>query len=162
MTTELTTTSILSLFETNKEQRQDFAIRVVEAFDNGMADPLKVHLQVKCMEDIIKLLNANTRYKSHVLDAASTYGQKSFEFQNSKVEIKEVGVKYDYSKCGDPILEELYNHQEMTEAKIKARETLLKATSEKGMIITDDQTGETFTVYPPAKSSTTSVAITLK
>lgn len=162
MTQELTTTSILSLFETNKEQRQDFAIRVVEALDNGSVDPLKVHLQVKCMEDIIKLLNANTRYKGHVLDAASTYGQKSFEYQNSKLEIKEVGVKYDFSKCEDPTLISLYSKQSEIDAAIKARETMLKTIPSKGMIITDDETGETFTAYPPAKSSSTSVAITLK
>lgn len=162
MTTELTTTSILSLFETNKEQRQDFAIRVVEALDSGTVDPLKVHLQVKCMEDVVKLLNDNTRYKEYVLTAAQAYGQKSFEFQNSKVEIKEVGTKYDFSKSDDPVLADMYDKQEKLKADIKARETMLKTISAKGMIITDDQTGETFTVYPPAKTSTTSVAITLK
>lgn len=162
MTQELTTTSILSLFETNKEQRMDFAIRVVEALDNGMVEPLKVHLQVKCMEDIVKLLNANTKYKDHVLEAAQVYGQKSFQFQNSKVEIKEVGTKYDFSKCEDPILNNLYEKQAEFDAAVKAREAMLKTISEKGMIITDEESGETFTVYPPAKTSTTSVAITLK
>lgn len=162
MTNELTTTSILSLFETNKEQRQDFAMRVVDSLDEGKAEPLKVHLQVKCMEDIIKLLNTNTRYKDHVLEAAKVYGEKSFQFQNSKVEIKEVGTKYDFSKCSDPVLAEMYAKQSELDAAVKARETMLKTVSEKGMIITDEGTGETFTVYPPAKSSTTSVAITLK
>lgn len=162
MTHELTTTSILSLFETNKEQRQDFAMRVVDALDEGKVEPLKVHLQVKCMEDIVKLLNTNTRYKDHVLEAAKVYGEKSFNYSNSKVEIKEVGVKYDFSKCSDPVLTELYTRQNEIEAAVKGRETMLKTISEKGMIITDEESGETFTVYPPAKSSTTSVAITLK
>lgn len=162
MTNQLTTTSILSLFETTKVERQDFATRVVEALDNGQVEPLKVHLQVKCMEDIIKLLNANTRYKSAVLEAAQVYGQKSFEFQNSKVEIKEIGTKYDFSKCSDPVLSSLYEQQGKIDEAVKARETMLKTISEKGMIITDEESGETFTVYPPAKSSTTSVAITLK
>ena len=162
MTQELSTTSILSLFETNKEQRQSFALAVVDALDNGNVDPLKVHLQVKCMEDIIKTLNANTNYRNAVLDAAGAYGQKTFEFQNSKVEIKETGVKYDYSKCEDVVLNRLYEESEKLAGIIKARETMLKATSEKGMTVVDELTGEAFTVYPPAKSSTTSVAITLK
>lgn len=162
MTQELTTTSILSLFETTKVERQEFAIRVVEALDNGNVEPLKVHLQVKCMEDIIKLLNSNTKYKTHILEAAQVYNQKSFDFQNAKVEIKEMGTKYDFSLCNDPVLNGLYAKQCEFDALVKARETMLKTISEKGMIITDDESGETFTVYPPAKTSTTSVAITLK
>lgn len=159
-TQELTTTSILSLFETNKEQRMDFVLRVVDALDS--VDPLKIHFQIKCMEDVIKLLNSNTVYKKSVLEAAEKYGQKSFDYQSSKVEIKETGVKYDYSKCGDVVLERMYQKQAELDASVKARETVLKATSPKGMIVTDEETGETFTVYPPAKSSTTSVAVTLK
>lgn len=160
---ELTTTSILSLFETTKVQRQDFIIRVVEALDSGNVDPLKIHLQVKCMEDIIKGLNGNGVYKDHVLDAATKYGQKSFEFMSSKVEIKETGVKYDFSKCEDKVLDALYAKSVELETAIKLRETMLKSVDgTKGMIVTDEETGETFTVYPPAKSSTTSVAITLK
>lgn len=162
MTTEMSTTSILSLFETNKDQRQSFAISVVEALDNGNADPLKVHLQVKCMEDIIKLLNANTIYKNRVLEAAQAYGEKSFQYQNSKVEIKEVGTKYDFSKCSDPVLDDLLAQQAELDKTVKARQDMLKTIPAKGMIITDESTGDTFTVYPPAKSSSTSVAITLK
>jgi len=162
MTTELSTTSILSLFETNKEQRQSFALGVVNALEEGNTDPLKVHLQVKCMEDIIKLLNSNTVYKKHILEAAEKYGQKTFEYQNSKVEIKEVGVKYDFSNCEDAVLQRLYAAQAELDAKVKARETMLKSVPVKGMIVTDEETGETFTVYPPSKSSTTSISITLK
>lgn len=161
MTNELTTTSILSLFETNKEQRQDFAMRVVDSLDEGKAEPLKVHLQVKCMEDIIKLLNTNTRYKDHVLEAAKVYGEKSFQFQNSKVEIKEVGTKYDFSQCNDREIIELTEEQEKIAVKIKARETLLKALPLEG-IDRVDENGEVVRIYPPSKSSTTSVAITLK
>jgi hypothetical protein len=159
---ELTTTSLLALFETNKEQRMDFVLRVIDALDSGTVDPLKIHLQVKCMEGIVKGLNENTVYKSHILGAAEKQGQKSFEFHNSKMEIKEVGVKYDFSKCEDIGLNAMYDQLALLESKIKQRETMLKALSPKGLTITDEDTGETYTVYPPAKSSTTSVTVTLK
>lgn len=162
MTSELTTTSILSLFETNKSQRQSFALGVVDAITEGRVDPLKIHLQVKCMEDIIKLLNSNTIYKSEVLGAAEKMGQKTFEFQSSKFEIKETGVKYDYSKCDHPRLKQLYEEQEKLCAEIKDIEALLKTVPDRGMTIVEEDSGETYTVYPPAKSSTTSVAVTLK
>lgn len=162
MTNELTTTSILSLFETNKEQRQSFALGVIDALEQGEVDPLKVHLQVKCMEDIIKLLNSNTIYKKAVLEAAERNGQKSFEYMNSKVEIKEMGTRYDYSKCGDTVWQMLEQKSSSAVEELKQRETFLKTVPSKGMQVLDEGTGEMITVYPPSKSSTTSVAITLK
>lgn len=159
---EMPATSVLSLFETTKDQRMSFVLSVVDQLQSGNVDPLKVHLHVKCMEEIIKQLNANTIYKSSVLEAAEKYGEKSFSFNNAKVEIKEVGVKYDFSKCSDAALIQMYSDQEALDKKIKARETMLKAVDGKGMTVVDESTGEAYTVYPPAKSSTTSIAITLK
>lgn len=171
---ELTTTSILALFETNKEQRQSFISNLMKELDNGNIDPLKVHYQLKCIEKIIEELT-NTdekknkdgfliakRYKALLMDAVGKYGEKKFTFGNSIIEIKEVGVKYDFSKCEDVGLQAMYENQAKLSEAIKKRETLLKSVSEKGMTITDEDTGETYTVYPPSKSSTTSIAITLK
>ena len=160
MTNELTTTSILSLFETTKEQRQSFALGIIDALQAGEVDPLKVHLQVKCMESIIKLLNENTIYKQSILEAAEKHGQKSFEYMNSKVEIKEMGTKYDYSQCGDPIYRRLFDQKEFVDSEVKVREKFLQTVPAKGMeLVIED---EVVTVYPPSRSSTTSVAITLK
>lgn len=161
MTQELTTTSILSLFETNKEQRQSFALGIVDALQNGEADPLKVHLQVKCMESIIKLLNENTIYKKSILEAAEKHG-KSFEFMNSKVEIKEMGTKYNFENCNDREWEFLDSSAKSSANSLKERETFLKTVPAKGLEIVDKYSGEMITIYPPSKSSTTSVAITLK
>lgn len=162
MTQDLTTTSILSLFQTTKEQRETFANDIIQRLESGNVNPLEVHLQVKCMEDVVKVINANPSYKRFVLEASENMGQKSFQFHNAKFEIKETGVKYDFSKCEDVVLSRLYEQQEIIGKAVKDRETMLKTVSEKGMILTDEETGETFTVYPPAKSSTTSVAVTLK
>lgn len=162
MTQELTTTSILKLFETTKSERESFCTDLISRIDSGSVNPLEIHLQVKCMEDVVKLLNANNNYKKAVLDASESMGEKSFQFHNAKFEIKETGVKYDFSKCEDAVLERLYKQQEEISAAVKNRETMLKTVPAKGMIVTDEETGETFTVYPPAKSSTTNVAVTLK
>jgi hypothetical protein len=159
---ELSTTSILALFETSKEQRMDFALRVVDALENGTADPIKIHLQIKMMEDIIKLLNTNTAYKKAVLEAAQINSDKSFTFGNAKFEIKETGVKYDYSQCGDPVYAMLEQRALSATNALKERETFLKTVPGKGITLTEEETGEVCTVYPPSKSSTTSVAVTLK
>jgi len=159
---DLTTTSILALFETNKEQRQSFALDLVSKIESGEVDPLKIHLQIKCVQDIIKLLDDNTIYKSSVLEAAEKYGQKSFAFQNAKIEIKETGVRYDFSKCGDTVWEMHDSQLSGLKDTIKKRELFLKSAPEKGVEIVDELSGELITVYPPSKSSTTSIAVTLK
>lgn len=159
---DLTTTSILALFETNKEQRQSFALDLIGKIEQGEVDPLKIHLQVKAMEDIIKLLNDNTIYKKSILEAAQSYGEKSFTFQNAKVEIKEVGVKYDFSKTGDTVWEMLDASLLSAKNSVKQREDFLKTVPSKGIQVLDELTGEMITIYPPSKSSTTSIAVTLK
>lgn len=159
---DLTTTSILALFQTTKLQRESFCNDIIARLDNGEVDPLVIHLQAKCMEDLIKMLTSNSNYKSAVLDASQRQGEKTFQFHNAKFEIKEVGVKYDYSQCADPVYQRYEQKAESAAIDLKKRADFLKTVPEKGMIITDEETGETTTVYPPAKSSTTSVAVTLK
>lgn len=159
---ELSTTSILSLFETSKAERQTFCLDIISRLEDGQADPLKIHLQIKSAEDMIKQLNENTVYKSFLLDAAQKYGSKSFDFGNAKFEIKEVGAKYDFSKCGDPVLAALEAKAAEIGEKLKARQAFLKTVPLAGLSIIIEETGEGVTVYPPSKSSTTAVAVTLK
>jgi len=158
---DLTTTSILALFETNKEQRQSFALDMVSKIEQGEVDPLKIHLQVKAMEDIIKLLNDNTIYKKAILDAAEKHGKK-FEFMNAEIAIKEVGVKYNFEQCCDHEWYLLNQQSDSLSAQRKERETFLKTVPSKGIDIVSKETGEMVTIYPPSKSSTTSIAVTLK
>lgn len=149
----------LSLFETSKVERQSFAEAVTHNLLEGLADPLKVHLQVKCMEDIIKQITSNHIYRDLIVTEASKYG-KTFEHHNAKFEIKEAGVKYNYENCGDPILQSLEQKFEAIENELKERQKFLKAIPESGMeILVDD---ELIKVYPPSKTSTTSVTINLK
>src|SRR5688572_219376 len=126
MAQDLTTTSILALFETNKEQRQSFALDVISKLESGEVDPLQVHLWVKCIEDITKLMIENTVYKSIVLEEAQKRGEKSFPYRNAKIEIKEVGTKYDFTKCGDPIYDQLEQMSESIKASLKERADFLK------------------------------------
>lgn len=155
---QLTLTN-LGLFETDKEQRKEFVNQVIEGLNEGSVDPLKVHLQVKCMEDIIKQLTSSKEYKEICLTEAFKFG-KTFEHHNAKFEIKEMGVKYDYSNCNDPILKELKEKLQYLELEIKYRETLLKGVPSEGMeIIVED---ELVRIYPPSKTSTTTVTVNLK
>jgi hypothetical protein len=148
----------LSLFETSKSERQNFAEQITNNLLEGLADPLKVHLQVKCMEDLIKQITSNSVYKDLLVTEAAKFG-KSFEHHNAKFEIKETGVKYDYESCSDPILKDLEDELALLESKIKDRQSFLKSIKGTIEILIGD---ELVTLYPPVKTSTTSVTINLK
>lgn len=172
MTTQLTPTEVLPLFETSKEDREIFIKNIVSAIEEGAIDPLKVHIQIKAMEDIIfgitstdEKKNARNvefakRYRSILLESAQKYGN-SFDVHNAKFKVAEVGVKYDYSKCNDPVLDELYIQKKELDARVKEREKFLQNAPISGTTIVNDDTGEATTVFPPSKRSTTSVTVTL-
>ena len=155
---KIATVTDLSLFETTKAERQDFAQSVVNGLKEGLSDPLKVHLQVKCMEDLIKQITSHPDYKDLTLNEAAKYG-KSFEHYNAKFEIKEMGVKYDYSNCGDPIYNQLAEELAELEKKVKDRQAFLKAVQPGTELLIED---EVIVLYPPIKTSTTSITVNLK
>lgn len=155
----IVTQTDLSLFETSKTERQEFAQAVINNAKEGLLNPLKLHLQVKCLEDLIKQITSHPSYRELTLDEAYKYG-KSFEHYNAKFEIKEMGVKYDYSVCNDPVYNNLKSKLVLLEDEMKAREKFLKSISSEGLqtLIED----EVVTLYPPNKTSTTSISVNLK
>jgi len=159
MQTELTTTSILSLFDTTKSQRQTFVTDVLEKIENGEVDPIKIHAQLKKIEDIFKSLTGNDTYKKYLLDDVEKNGKK-FEAFNAEFSVKEAGVKYDYSQCNDRVISDLEYQQISIENELKARQTFLKTVPAQGLEIRDGD--ELVTIYPPSKSSSTTVNVILK
>jgi hypothetical protein len=155
---KIATVTDLSLFETTKAERQDFAQSVVNGLKEGHSDPLKVHLQVKCMEDLIKQITSHPDYKDLTLDEAAKYG-KSFEHYNAKFEVKEMGVKYDFTQCGDPIYNKLAEELAELEKQVKDRQAFLKTVQPGTQLLIED---EVVTLYPPIKTSTTSITVNLK
>ena len=155
----IATQTDLSLFETSKTERQEFAQSVINNAKEGLLNPLKLHLQVKCLEDLIKQITSHPNYKELTLDEAYKYG-KTFEHYNAKFEIKEMGVKYDYSVCQDSLYNNLKNKLIVLEDEIKAREKFLKTIPSQGLetLIED----EVVTLYPPNKTSTTTISVNLK
>lgn len=143
-----------------KAERGEFVTRLVEKLESGEAEPLKVHKQVKCMEDLIKQITANEDYRKYLLNEAAKYG-KSFDLHNAKFQVKEAGTKYDYSQCNDYVLVELQQKLDELTEKVKNRQKFLQLAPTEGIEVLEDQSGEVYRIYPPSKSSTTIVTITL-
>lgn len=172
---ELSATSILSLFQTTKEERISFAQSVLTSLRAGDKNPMDVHLQIKCMEELITVLTSTDEKKNKNPEIAKEYkeillaesikqmgGAKSTVYHNARFEIKEVGTQYDFTNCGDPEYIKLQAEFEKAKKALGDRGDFLKKAPVAGFESLDKGSGELITIYPPSKSSTTSVAVSLK
>jgi hypothetical protein len=134
-----------------------FASQVVNNVKEGNLDPLKLSLKLKAIERAIDTIRKEI--SEQVLNEASKYG-KSFELDGVKVEVKENGVKYDYSDCGDEDWNEYNQIKKQAETNMKLREMYLKNIRESFDKVDTD--GVVTRINPPKKSSTTSLTMTFK
>jgi hypothetical protein len=152
---------LIKFNHTTKEERTQVVHEIFQELLNGRINPMELHIRMKCIEEVVNQLTSMPAYKAIVLDDAEKHG-KSFQYHNAKVDIREVGVKYDYTGCGNSTLNELYQKQDAINDAIKDNESYLKQLPTSGIQVLNQSTGEVETHYPPAKTSTTSVAVTLK
>lgn len=152
---------LIKFNHTTKEERTQVVREIFNELLEGRINPMELHIRMKSIEEVVKQLTLMPAYKAIVLDDAEKHG-KSFQYHNAKVDIREVGVKYDYSGCGSEALAELYKKQNAINDAIKELEAYLKPLPKSGIQVINESTGEVETHYPPAKTSTTSVAVTLK
>ncbi len=150
--------SLLRKMPETKEEIKNYVRIVKDSVLNGEVEPLQFAANVSALEQLFKALKADILIKDVILEEAEKYGSKSFDKGNAKYQIKEVGVKYDFSGCNDSELDQITSDlKELTNEK-KKRETLLKA-------IDPDKEfydGDGVQLFAPIKSSTTQVAIILK
>jgi hypothetical protein len=143
-----------------KADRKEFVYQIIAAIEGGEVDIIELHANVKNAESIIKQLTGHASYKDSLLDAVQKAG-KEYQAYNAQFDVTETGVKYDFMVCNDALMSSLLLQKEGLDKKIKTRETFLRAVPVSGAVITDEDTGETCKVFPPNKTSTTSVAVTL-
>lgn len=160
MEANLELTEAFRVTGTTKADRELFVQAVLDAVEHGAVDLLKLHTNIKNAEHVIKLISDCPSYKTALL-ADVTRAGKGYVAYNTRFETKETGVKYDYTVCNDPQMNELMTQFADIEKKMKAREAYLKGVPAEGIVVVDENTGETLRVYPPNKMSTTSVAVTL-
>lgn len=157
---EMTVSGLVSLFPETKSEILLFVDKMVDNALDGWVNPLQTEAQLACMEKVVKDIRANKDFKNAVLSEAEKYGQKTFEAYNSNVQIKETGVKYDYSLCGHSRLNELYEQIERLKEEIKGIEKYLQSVPD-GTEYINPQTGEINKLSKPIKTSTTQVVITI-
>lgn len=127
---------------------------------DGDVDPIRYYVQARSLMEVLKQFSENPGVKACVLSEIEKYG-KSVDMSGAKLDIRETACKTDYSGCGDIVYNRLVEQKEELDKKIKEREASLKVLSSSRTEV-DEETGEVFTINPPARSSVTSFAVTFK
>lgn len=132
--------------------------QVLNSIQEGEQNPLDVHLSRVKMEKILKGINDNPEIQEAVMREFEKYGQKNVEYKGTLLQEQESGVKYDFSGCGDPLMDSYMKEIDSLKEKMKEREKFLKNIPASGVV--DPETGAF--IYPPAKSSKTIIKTILK
>lgn len=135
----------------------EMAQKAIDAIVNGVVDPITAHINICRLEAAIKAFKDDPQVKAITLNEFEKYGKKH-TFGDCTLEMREGGVKYDFTGCNDSQLLEMYNTRDAILSDIKARENTLKNLPLSGMA--DPNTGEV--IYPPVKSSKTILATTFR
>ena len=143
--------------EVTKEHIKEQSIALLKDLDEGHIAPLQLAAQLKLVEDVIS--NVKEELRQRVVAEKDKYGKDDMTYHGAKFDIREAGVKYDYSQCEDIQWNELSQQIDALTEQRKERESFLKALKEK-LTYVDESTGEIKSIYPPQKKSTTTYAIT--
>ena len=132
---------------------------VQQLIDNGTV--IESADAVAKMELLIKEIRANKDYVEAVRDEVTKFGKSVTTASGTKIELAEVGIKYDFSVCNDSVLNQLETSITELELMLKERKDFLKTVSVGGLDMVTPE-GELIRVYPPSKTSTSSFKSTIQ
>ena len=132
---------------------------VQQLIDNGTV--IESADAVAKMELLIKEIRANKDYVEAVRDEVTKFGKSVTSASGTKIELAEVGIKYDFSVCNDSVLNQLETSITELELMLKERKDFLKTVSVGGLDMVTPE-GELIRVYPPSKTSTSSFKSTIQ
>lgn len=142
--------------EVSKESISETSLALLNDIDEGHMHPLQVAAQFKFIEDV--MTNVKEELRQRVIAEQDKYGKEKMTYHGATFDIKEAGVKYDYSDCNDTIWDDLKQQIDALTEQIKEREAFLKNLKERFSYI-DESTGEIVTLYPPKRKSTTTYSV---
>lgn len=150
---------VMRLLPDTKQEVERFSNQLIQAVRNGEVNPLQLKSMFKVMELVSDIVSDAT--KVNQLNEADKYSEKKFNAYGFEIEKAEVGTKYDYAVCGDPIYNQRAQVLEEAKKLLDERATFLKALKEP-LTLVDDESGEVATIYPPLKKSQSGLKFSLK
>ena len=150
---------VLKLFPSTSDEVNRFANRLIQSVKHEGENPLEILVQIRAMEKAFKIVTE--KIQENLLNEAGKYPENRFQFMGNEIERSEVGTSYDYKVCGDHDWER-FSVDELTAGNSrKERETFLRTIKEP-INMYDPITGETWTVRPPIKRSSSGLKVFLK
>ncbi len=151
------TYQVIQLSPSTKEEAELFASKLTAEVEAGNVNALTLFIKINAIVKSLDTVKKNI--SEYALSEAEKFGANKFETQGAEVSISELGTKYNFSICCDPVWDEANEQVEQWDAKKKERETFLKTIKDSLDIIIE---GEPMKILSPQKSSTTGIRITLK
>jgi hypothetical protein len=160
MNAEMPTIDIAHL-QPSIETSNHLANAIIETVLNGNINPLDLPVKKKCIEMALDQAMKNEKVQEVLIEEIRKHGKHADHF-GAKLEVMEAGTKYHYEGCGDTEWEMLDARLRSIKNDLTEREKFLKTVPKDGLIVTDPHTGDTVTIYPPTKTSTTTIKTTMK
>lgn len=132
---------------------------LTKGVEDGLINPLELLTKIRATEKVLDGVLTNIR--DLMVTEALKYGKDPIIVNGVEMKVQEAGTKYDYSKCNHPEYNILVNQKNHISDQMKDLEAILKANKTSWEHV-DTSTGETFTIYPPTKTSTTTVICKIK
>lgn len=142
-----------------KASAETLAGNLIQAFEDS-DDKISCWAQVKAIEKALETVKETVR--PDVVRFAEQMGVgKKFEHRGVSFELKDAGVKYDYTNCQDVIWNTLNERMKDVKAALDERQKYLQSLKSKTECF-DPLTGEFWTAYPPVRKATETVEVRLK
>jgi len=138
-------------------QIQSVADQVAANVEDGYSSPLELLVGCKAIQKTLEAIIE--RIEESALAEALHY-PKRFSQHGATIEVREVGTKYNFDNCNDPVLSRLTEQKKQWSDLEKDRQSLLKTLRGKTELL-DTETGEIINALPPVKTSKTGIVITL-
>ena len=145
---------------TDPQSVSEYARQAVAAIIDGEIDPLIAFVNLSKAKRVIDEVVKHEEVLRLATDYVEAHGSnREMQIGDCSAKIGEAGVSYDYSVCGDPEMERLLAEADALKERIKTRETFLRGI--KGhLALLDEDTGEVRDIYPPARTSKTTLKLT--
>jgi hypothetical protein len=141
---------LLDLKTVGKQRMMEITNDIVNSVESGSISALEAVVMMKTYLKAIE--QAESILKPAVIDAIAKYG-KTAKLLGCELSTMEAGTRYDYTNCGDNVLNTLNEQKKELDVQIKERETMLKGLPTNGIeTVTED--GEVIKLFPPQKTST--------
>jgi len=154
-----TAAGMLNVLANTQTEIDHVSDSVIKSVKDGEVSAIKVLIQLRAMERATGRIL--TEIKENYLTESDKYPGNQFDFMGNKVEKAELGTKYNFEHCGDPVWMHYSQAALAANNSLKDREAFLKALKEP-ITIVDEQSGEICTIVPPLKTSTSGLKVTIR